>query len=153
MLRRLTASRTSTERTRYCGVSSHGSGTFNATFLPNSLDERQQSGQIKAVGCWFESGRCVVAFRGLVLLHTCRFIFIFSSHESLLTLIQVKITGDYLVTHQETSQTLMGTLWSEIPSYFYTTAIWSDHCDGGTGQRNCQNHSNQLLGFSVSSAP
>ena len=32
---------------------------FNATFLPNGSDERQQSGWIKAVGCWFESGRCV----------------------------------------------------------------------------------------------
>ena len=28
------------------------SGAFNATFLPNGSDERQQSGRIKAVGCW-----------------------------------------------------------------------------------------------------
>ena len=32
---------------------------FNATSLPNGSDERQQSGLIKAVGCWFESGQCV----------------------------------------------------------------------------------------------
>ena len=30
-----------------------------ATSLPNRSDERQWSGRIKAVGCWFESGRCV----------------------------------------------------------------------------------------------
>ena len=35
------------------------SGVFNATFLPNGSDERQQSGWIKAVGCWFVSGPCV----------------------------------------------------------------------------------------------
>ena len=39
------------------------SGVFNATFLLNGSDERQQSGRIKAVGCWFESGRCVGAFK------------------------------------------------------------------------------------------
>ena len=37
------------------------SGVFNATFLLNGSDKRQQSGWIKAVGCWFESGRCVGA--------------------------------------------------------------------------------------------
>ena len=31
-------------------------GVINATFLPNGSDNRQHSGQIKAVGCWFESG-------------------------------------------------------------------------------------------------
>ena len=31
---------------------------FNATFLLNGSDERQQSGWINAVGCWFESGQC-----------------------------------------------------------------------------------------------
>ena len=36
---------------------------FNATFLPNGSDKRQQSGGIKAVGCWFESGRRVGAIR------------------------------------------------------------------------------------------
>ena len=38
------------------------SGVFNATFLPNRSDKRQQSYRIKAVGCWFESGRRVGAF-------------------------------------------------------------------------------------------
>ena len=32
------------------------SGMFNATFLPSRSDKRQQSGWIKAVGCWLESG-------------------------------------------------------------------------------------------------
>ena len=41
-----------TERTPRCVVSSSRSGMFDATFLS---DERQQSGQMKAVGCWFES--------------------------------------------------------------------------------------------------
>ena len=36
---------------------------FNATFLPNGSDKRQQSGRIKAVECWFKSGWCVGAFR------------------------------------------------------------------------------------------
>ena len=31
-------------------------------FLPNSSDERQQSGRIKAAGSWFESGQCVGAW-------------------------------------------------------------------------------------------
>ena len=31
----------------------------SATFLPNGSDERQQSGRMKAAGCWFESGQCV----------------------------------------------------------------------------------------------
>ena len=39
------------------------SGVFNATFLQNGSDKRQQSGRIKAVGCWFESGPCVGAFK------------------------------------------------------------------------------------------
>ena len=39
------------------------SGVFNASFLPNGSDKRQQSGWIKAVGWWFESGWCVGAFR------------------------------------------------------------------------------------------
>ena len=39
------------------------SGRFNTTFLPNRSDKRQRSGQIKAVGCWFESGHCVGALR------------------------------------------------------------------------------------------
>ena len=62
LLRWLIASRASTERSCYCGAGSHRSGVFNATFLPNGSDERQWSGWIKAVGCWFESGRCVGAF-------------------------------------------------------------------------------------------
>ena len=37
---------------------------FNANFLPNGSDKRQQSGWIKAVGCWFESGWCAGALRG-----------------------------------------------------------------------------------------
>jgi hypothetical protein len=32
---------------------------FNAAFLPDGSDERQRRGRIKAVGHWFESGRCV----------------------------------------------------------------------------------------------
>ena len=43
------------------------SGVFNATFLPNGSDKRQQSGRIKAAGCWFQSGRCVGA---LMLRHS-----------------------------------------------------------------------------------
>ena len=39
------------------------SGVFNATFLPNGSDQRQQSCRIKAVGWWFESGRCVGALK------------------------------------------------------------------------------------------
>ena len=39
------------------------SGVFNATFLPNGLDERQQSGRIKAVGCWLSLGGVMGAFR------------------------------------------------------------------------------------------
>ena len=38
------------------------SGVFTATFLPNGSDKRQQSGRIKAVGCWFQCGQCVGAF-------------------------------------------------------------------------------------------
>ena len=34
---------------------------FNATLLPEGSDERQRSGGMKAVGRWFESGRCVWA--------------------------------------------------------------------------------------------
>ena len=41
-------------------------GVFNATFLLNGSDNRQQNGQIKAVGCWIMSGRCVRAFRGSI---------------------------------------------------------------------------------------
>ena len=61
MLRRLIASHASAERTRYL-VGSGQSAAFNGTFLLNRSDERQQSGRIKAVGRWFESGRCVGAF-------------------------------------------------------------------------------------------
>ena len=39
------------------------SGMFNATCLPNGSDKRQQSGQVKAVGWWFEAGRRVGALR------------------------------------------------------------------------------------------
>ena len=42
------------------------SSIFNATPLPSGSDERQQSGRIKAVGRWFESGRCVGAFNSSV---------------------------------------------------------------------------------------
>ena len=52
------ASRASVERTRYCVVGSSRVVWFNATFLLNGSDERQRSGRIKAVGCWFEAGRC-----------------------------------------------------------------------------------------------
>ena len=38
-------------------------GVINATFLPNGSDKRQRSGRIKAVGRWFESRRCVGAFK------------------------------------------------------------------------------------------
>ena len=34
---------------------------FSATFLLNGSDKRQRSGQIKLVGCWFESGQFVGA--------------------------------------------------------------------------------------------
>ena len=34
---------------------------FSTAILPNGSDERQESGQIKAGGCWFESGWCVEA--------------------------------------------------------------------------------------------
>ena len=57
----LHAPRASAERTRYCGAGSTSKCVFNATFLPNRSDKRQQSGRIKAVGCWFESGWCVGA--------------------------------------------------------------------------------------------
>ena len=36
---------------------------FKATFLPSRSDERHGSGLIKAVGRWFESGRCVGPIR------------------------------------------------------------------------------------------
>ena len=42
---------------------------FSSTFLTNGSDERQWSGQIKAAGCWFESG----VFRGLNLVWTTSF--------------------------------------------------------------------------------
>ena len=58
MLRRLIASRGSAEHTCYCGVSSRQSGMFKATFLLNRSGKRQQSGQINAVGHWFQSGLC-----------------------------------------------------------------------------------------------
>ena len=41
---------------------------FNATLLPNGSDERQQSDWTKAVGCWFESGRCVGALMHMLPL-------------------------------------------------------------------------------------
>ena len=59
----LMASCASAERTCYYGAGSTSKRVFNATFLPNRSDKRQQSGRIKAVGCWFESGRYVAAFR------------------------------------------------------------------------------------------
>ena len=43
------------------------SNVFNANFLPNGSDRRQQIGRIKAVCCWFESGQCVGA---LTTIHT-----------------------------------------------------------------------------------
>ena len=39
------------------------SGVCNATFLTNGSNKRQQSGWMKAVGCWFQSGWCVGAFK------------------------------------------------------------------------------------------
>ena len=39
-----------------------GAVCFNATFMPN-VSEREQSGRIKAIGRWFESGQCVGAFK------------------------------------------------------------------------------------------
>ena len=39
------------------------SSVFNATFLTNGSDKRQQSGRMKSVSCWFESGWCVGAFK------------------------------------------------------------------------------------------
>ena len=39
------------------------SGVFSAAFLLNGSDKGQQSGRIKAAGCWFESGWCVGALK------------------------------------------------------------------------------------------
>ena len=47
------------ERKRYCGAGSTSKRCVYATFQPNGSDKRQKSGRIKAVGRWFESGRCV----------------------------------------------------------------------------------------------
>ena len=41
---------------------------FSATFLQNGSDERQRSGRMKAVGCWFESGWCVGALQDSVAM-------------------------------------------------------------------------------------
>ena len=66
----LISSHTSTERTCYYGAGSTSKCVFNANFLPNRSDKRKQSGRIKAVGCWFESGWCVGPWRFLF----CKFL-------------------------------------------------------------------------------
>ena len=62
----LIASCASAERTFYCAAGSTSMRMFNATSLLNGSDERQLRGRMKAAGHWFESGRCVGAFRAVV---------------------------------------------------------------------------------------
>ena len=60
------ASCASAEHTRCCGTGSTSKRCGQCIF---SADRRQQSGRIKAVSCWFESGRCVGALSLYLLLN------------------------------------------------------------------------------------
>ena len=68
MLSRLTASQASTEHTRIFVIGSRRGGMFQRYFFAGQVRERRQSGWIKVVGHWFESGRCVVALKGNFIL-------------------------------------------------------------------------------------
>ena len=93
-------------------LAAHRNCVFSATFLPNRSDKMQESGRIKAVGCWFESGWCVGALRCICLNVAANQVFIHIIQTNLLCIFLILLAAHSLPRLQNVDNMIIQCLFN-----------------------------------------